>query len=401
MAEPLRLRAPGSKSQTQRELLLSALAAGESVLEDALDCGDSRCLRAALASLGAVVDDGPPLRIRGGPLAPGEAPLWCGDGGTVLRFLAPLSLLFDRPLRLDGSERLGERPLEELIGALAGLGVEARRPGHGWLPLLLQRTSPAERGHSVAVDVSRSSQFASGLLMVAPCLPGGLELELRGPPVSRPYLEMTLQAMRARGATVEEAGALLRVAPGGYQARRVRVEADWSSAAFLLAGGFVLGREVVVENADPRSVQGDRAVVAHLAELGRQRPHRLDLTDCPDLVAPLAVAAAFAAHGTCLEGIGHARLKESDRIATLARGLSEAGIEVVERPEALLIEPHAGSPLRPVRLDPRGDHRMAMAFALLSLRQPGIELADRACVGKSYPGFFEALSRLRGAGGEP
>jgi 3-phosphoshikimate 1-carboxyvinyltransferase len=409
MAEPIRLRVPASKSQTQRELVLAALADGESLLEGPLACDDSLHLRAGLAALGARIavvrrtaqsnqaseEVGEDLHVLPGPLAAPAGPLWCGDGGTVVRFLAPLALLAEGELRLDGSARLRERPLAELLAALAALGVESRPLGAGALPVSLRRAR-AEPGQRVAIDVSRSSQFASALLLVAPRLARGLELELEGEPVSRPYLDLTLAAMRARGAVVDETGPHLTVAPGRYRARRVRIEGDWSSAAFLLAAGFILQREVVLENVELASRQGDRAILEHLAELARPRPHRLDLTACPDLIAPLAAAAAFASHETELAGVAHARLKESDRLAVLAAGLRAAGIEVEERPAALRISPLApgGSP-RPARLDPRGDHRMAMAFALLSLRQGSLELDDRACVSKSFPGFFDALARLR------
>lgn len=396
MAEPIRLRVPSSKSQTQRELVLAALADGESLLEGPLACDDSRHLRAALAALGARIEEaGEDLRVLPGPLAAPAGPLWCGDGGTVVRFLAPFALLAEGELRLDGSARLRERPLAELLAALAALGVESRRLGAGELPVALRRAR-AEPGRRVALDASRSSQFASALLLVAPRLAQGLELTLEGERVSRPYLELTLAAMRARGAVVLEAGRRLSVAPGRYRARRVSIEGDWSSAAFLLAAGFILRRAVEVTNADAASAQGDRAIREHLEELARPREHRLDLTACPDLIAPLAAAAAFASHGTELLGVAHARLKESDRPAVLAAGLRAAGIEVEERPASLRVSPLApeASP-RPARLDPRGDHRMAMAFALLSLRQPALELLDRGCVSKSFPTFFDALARLR------
>jgi 3-phosphoshikimate 1-carboxyvinyltransferase len=399
MPEPIRFRVPGSKSQTQRELVLSAIAEAESVLEEPLVCDDSRHLRAALSSLGAgFLERETRLRVIPGPLRAPRTPLWCGDGGTVLRFLAPLALLCEGELQLDGSARLRERPIEELLDALTSLGVEPRRLATGPLPIALRRARPP--GRRISIDVSRSSQFASALLMVGPLLPEGIELELTGEPVSRPYLELTLEAMRARGARIDEgATTRLAVAPGGYQPRELRIEGDWSSAAFLHAAGFVSRRAVEVENVDPGSTQGDRVILELLEELGRPREHCLDLTRCPDLIAPLAAAAPFSLHPTELRGIAHARGKESDRPAVLARGLREAGIDAEESPSTLRILPLGGRPLRPARLDPRGDHRMAMAFALLSLREPAIEVDDPGCVSKSYPGFFEDLARLREVGG--
>jgi 3-phosphoshikimate 1-carboxyvinyltransferase len=393
----VRLRAPGSKSQTQRLLIVASLAEGESELVEPLDCDDTEHLREALTELGAAIDvRAGRWRVRGG-LAGRATPrhaLDCGDGGTTARFLAPLALLLDGELLLDGSARLRERPLGGLLDALRALGVAVRCLAlPEALPVGLSRTRPPRDGARIAVDASRSSQFASALLLVGPRLPGGLRLELDGAPVSRPYLELTLHAMHAFGARVSAEGGRYVVAPGPYVPCRVVVEADWSSAAFLLAGGFIAGREVVLENVDERSAQGDRAIVAHLAELARRGRHRLDLTDCPDLVAPLAAAAVFARDPTELVGLAHARLKESDRLAVLAEGLRLAGVTVACREEGLCIEP--GAVLRAAALDPRGDHRMAMAFGLLSLRDQHLSVTDHACVAKSYPGFWRDLERLR------
>jgi 3-phosphoshikimate 1-carboxyvinyltransferase len=313
----------------------------------------------------------------------------------VLRFLAPLALLVDGALSLDGSARLGERPHHGLVHALEQLGVEVTRAENGLLPLLLRRrrSSSQDSQQEVAVDATRSSQFASGLLMVAPLLPGGLKLALKGEPVSLPYLELTAATMRSRGVRVSVDGPRWAVEPGRYQSGPQTIEGDWSSAAFLLAAATIAGRPVHVENVTEDSAQGDRAIVGFLAELARPRPHAFDLSECPDLLPPLAAAAVFASHPSVIAGVGHARIKESDRVATLAQGLAAAGARAEERPDALCVEP--GGSLRPARLDPRGDHRMAMAFALLGLRAEGIEVTDRDCVSKSYPGFWEDLARLR------
>ena len=387
------LRAPGSKSQTQRALILAALATGDSELQGPLDCDDSRALRRALELLGVTVTEEPGCwRVRGGRLAAPAAPLWCGEAGTTSRFLAPLCLLVDGELRLDGSPRLRERPLAPLLEALERLGVEARCDGRpGALPVRLRRRGEPSPG--TWIDVSRSSQFLSGLLLVAPRLPRGLDLETRGGPVSRPYVELTLRALRAFGASVEERAGGLRVRPSTLAPRELQIEGDWSAGAFLLAGAHLAGKRIAVENLDPDSAQGDRVIARQLRELARPAPHRFDLTDCPDLIAPLAAAAAAAAHPVEICGVAHARLKESDRVAVLARGLRAAGLLAEEQPDGLTLRP--GGALRPARLDPAGDHRMAMAFGLLSLLEPGIEVVDPACVGKSYPGFWRDLERLR------
>jgi 3-phosphoshikimate 1-carboxyvinyltransferase len=429
---PLQLRAPGSKSQTQRALILASLAGGESALLHPLDCDDSRHLRRALRVLGAEIDDGDPRRwrVRRGALGrpalgppalgrpalgrpAGRRELWCGEAGSTTRFLAPLSLLVPDELVLDGAPRLRERPLGQLLGALRALGVEVHRGGGDGLPVTL-RPGPgvgSSARAAVQIDASRSSQFASGLLMVGPLLPGGLRLQLAGEAVvSRPYLELTMAAMAAFGAAVRVEGSdgrILRAPAGAYRATAVAIEGDWSAAAFLLAGGLIAGREVVIDNLRADSAQGDRVFAAHLEAVRHAGAGAgagagelvFDLTACPDLIAPLAVACALGrppgGAPARLGGLAHARLKESDRVEVLAAGLARAGIEVRERPDGLSIVPAGAGRLRPAELDPRGDHRMAMAFGLLSLREPGIRVRDPGCVGKSFPAFWRELERLR------
>ncbi len=394
MSRPLSFIAPGSKSQTQRALILAALAPGESRLVHPLDCDDSRHLRDALRQLGTIIDDSPGTwRIRGSSLKRPAGALWCGEAGTTLRFLAPLALLIDRPLSLSGSPRLSRRPLGQLLGSLQTLGVTAQTPGPTEsLPLGLSRTSAI--GDTCAVDVSRSSQFASGLLMVAPRLPRGLCLRLEGAPVSKPYLELTLSMMRTAGAQLHQREDEIQVAPGVYHPQDITIEGDWSGAAFLLAAAKISGCPISIENLKTRSAQGDRVVAAMLEELEAPRDHRFDLKDCPDLVAPLAAAAAFASHPTELFNLEHARTKESDRLDVLTTGFTQAGVKAQQRRDALIITPSAE--LRPATLDPANDHRMAMAFGLLALRQPAIQVLNPKCVSKSYPSFWEDLGRLAG-----
>jgi 3-phosphoshikimate 1-carboxyvinyltransferase len=385
---------PGSKSHTQRALLITALVPGRSCLSGPLDCDDTRAMRDALQALGVGIVPGEAgWWVDGGRLGAPPRALWCGEGGTVLRFLSALSLVVEGALLLDGSRRLSERPLGPLLDALEELGVSASPAGERRaLPLRLERVGPVKQ--RCIVDAAQSSQFASGLLMVAPLLPRGLTLELQGgPPVSRPYLELTLQTMRDFGARVDWVGdCAIQVEPGGYAPRTLQIQGDWSSAAFLLAAAMISGRRVHLANLGGASAQGDRVIVELLAELERGGS-RFDLTACPDLIAPLAAACVFADGPSEITGVAHARLKESDRVAVLAQGLRRAGVTVEERSDGLRITP--AKQLHPASLDPAGDHRMAMAFALLSLKQPGIEIRDPACVSKSFPAFWDALGRLR------
>jgi 3-phosphoshikimate 1-carboxyvinyltransferase len=398
---------------------LAALARGESLLRGALDCDDSRALRRGLGALGIQIsvseNEGQDWRVHGtgGELEPPCDLVDCGEAGTTLRFLACLSLLVhgdgdgdgdgDRPLILDGSPRLRERPLEPLLRSLSDLGVRVRHLEHqGSLPVGLSREDKTPAPATVQIASDQSSQCASGRLMAAPRLPGGLTLEMTGGAerVSLPYVELTLQTMAAFGVQVQSSpqGDRVVVPHGSYRPTDFQVEGDWSGAAFLLVGGAISGQEVKIDNLSPTSVQGDRAIVDHLAELRRSRPHRFDLTHCPDLIAPLAVACALATeHPSEIIGSAHARLKESDRVAVLAQGLGRAGITIRERPDGLYVEPADRLTSTPATgaLDPHGDHRMAMAFGLLTLREPRIQVLDPGCVSKSFPDFWQQLERLK------
>jgi 3-phosphoshikimate 1-carboxyvinyltransferase len=204
---------------------------------------------------------------------------------------------------------------------------------------------------------------------------------------------MTAEVMRAFGAQLELQDGRIAVEPSRYRAAAFAVEGDWSSAALLLAAAYVARRAVELEGVSTESAQGDRAMISLLAELARPGSHELDLRDCPDLVAPLAVAAIVAGETVVLRGLDHARLKESDRPAVLARELGSVGACIALEGSALVIRP--GSSLRPGELDPHGDHRMAMAFGVLSLREPALRTRRPECVGKSFPGFWAALEQLR------
>jgi 3-phosphoshikimate 1-carboxyvinyltransferase len=393
MTEPVALAVPGSKSLTQRALVLAALADGPTEIAGALDCDDARLLRRALEATGARIDDRP----GGWLVVPGELRLprdavFCGNAGTTLRFAAALALLADGPLLLDGDERMRRRPVGDLADALERLGAEVRYQGQrGFPPLTVRRRGPP--GSRVAIDASRSSQFVSALLLVAPRLPGGLAVETSGSPVSGPYIELTVDALRAFGAVVDVSPAGWRVAPGPLRGGRFEVEGDWSSAAFLLVAARISGRPVRIANLRDDSRQADRAVVGFLERLDAPGPCRIDLGACPDLLPPLAAASAFAAAPVELRGVAHARLKESDRIAALAEGLRRVGANVAEFADGMRIEP-LRAPVA-AALDPRADHRIAMAFGLLGLRIPGTSVRDPGCVTKSYPGFWADLERFR------
>jgi 3-phosphoshikimate 1-carboxyvinyltransferase len=392
--DPVRLRAPGSKSLTQRALILAALADGPSRLRGASPSADSNLLAHALTRLGArITRDGADLGVTPAPLHADGRPIWCGNAGTTLRFAAALSLLLEEPLHLWGDARLGARPQAGLLEPLAAAGVEVTRgePGGGGLRLTLR--GPGQGGEAIDVDTSASSQFLSALLMAGCRLPGGLTLTTHGARVSWSYLEMTTAMMRRAGVPVTIEGDRVTVTEAWPEAMDLDIEPDWSGAAFWLAAGALTGRRVKVPGLREDSAQGDQAVVAHLAALTASSTPRLDLEDAPDLLPPLAVVALFADRPVELRGAAHARLKESDRVEDLAAELRKTGAQVEALPDGLDVRP--GAPLHGARLHPHDDHRLAMAFGVLSLRVPGIEVTDPGVVAKSFPSFWDELEQLR------
>ncbi len=419
-ADPVHIKVPASKSLTQRALVLAALCPGESLVHDPLVCDDSEHLSAALQQLGVAIDknqDNPAAgaaddpsstapsvwTVRGGIDRAPTGTVFCGNAGTCFRFLCAVSLVVPGTLRLDGNHHLRRRPCAEIGEALRELGAEVDFRGEaGFAPLDI--SFGGEVAANVTIDASRTSQFVSGLLMVGRTLPAGLVVNLTGPPVSLPYLDMTVATMAAFGATDVEtrndaAGHGYRVPPGSYRPTEYTVEGDWSAAAMALVAGRLARREVIIDNLvaeshrGATSQQGDRVIVEFLRELDEPREHVFDLHDCPDLITPLAVAAACADHPSRIKNVAHARIKECDRVAAMAESLAAIGVELQELPDGLVIQP--AQDLRPADLDSRDDHRMAMAHGLLSLRQPGITTSNPACVSKSYPQFWQVLELFR------
>jgi len=227
-----------------------------------------------------------------------------------------------------------------------------------------------------------------------------MHIELTGKVVSQPYLTMTTTMMQRAGANVDWDGSSIIVAPSSYRAETIAVEPDWSGAAFLLAAGFIVGREITVPGllCGSESLQGDAVFADMLTELDRDRPHEFDLTDAPDLIAPLAAAALFAANPSQIRGAAHTRVKECDRLAVLCGELSRVGAKVVEHPDGMDIAPFPlpeTTSTPEITLDPADDHRMAMAFGLVSLRLPHLKIDRPDCVSKSFPQFWRVLDMIR------
>jgi 3-phosphoshikimate 1-carboxyvinyltransferase len=407
-----RVTLPGSKSYTQRALLIAALAEGTSRLRNPLLSEDTGLMIDALRALGAgiALEDGN-LIVAGtaGKIACPEGEIRLGNNGTAMRFLTAAVCLGRGVFTLTGDPRLCERPIRPLLDALATLGVDARsRGGNGRPPVRV--AADGLRGGQVILRDIESSQYVSALLISAPCASGDTRLDLEGRIPSLPYVAMTIEAMATFGQDVARPGAHAFVVRGngGYRGREYRIEGDASSASYFFLAAALTGGRVRVDNVRPRTLQGDIGLLAILEGLGcRVRRGEdwveveggrlasgdvaLSLGDMPDMVPTVAVLAALRPGRTIIRDAAHLRLKESDRLAALAAELVRIGIGARETEDGLVID--GGTPHGAV-IETYNDHRIAMSFAILGLVVPGVRIANGACVGKSFPGFWQALEGL-------
>jgi 3-phosphoshikimate 1-carboxyvinyltransferase len=406
------VRVPGSKSITNRVLLIAALADGPSELTGALASDDTRVMREALAGLGVRVREEPEVwHVDGvaGRLAAPAAPLVVGNSGTTARFLTAAAALADGPTVIDGNARMRERPIVDLVDALRALSVPVEILGaKGCPPVRVGGGGLA--GGEVVVDATRSSQYVSALLLAAPYAARDLTIRFRdGVVVSRPYVDLTLENMQAFGARADwaEDGAALVVRAGHpYAARRFAIEPDASAAAYPFCAAAIAGGRVRVENIAKRSIQADFELLGVLERMGcsvergddfaevtgpkgRLAPIDVDMNDFPDAVLALAVVALFADGETHIRNVANLRIKETDRLAALETELRKLGAYAQAGADSLTIRPGA---LHGAEIDTYDDHRMAMAFALAGLRVPDVVIRDPACVSKTWPEYFSAMA---------
>jgi 3-phosphoshikimate 1-carboxyvinyltransferase len=398
---------PGAKSLTNRAVVCAALAEGTSTITNALAADDTAAMVDCVRRLGISVDADEAhatLTVHGGSLSVDGAVLNARQSGTTARFIAPVVALGRGAALLDGAPQLRTRPMADLAAALRTLGTAV---DGDQLPIRIHASGL--EGGEVTLPADVSSQFASGLLLASPLMTRGLVVRLITSPVSRPYLDMTCAVMRAFGADVRTEGdRVFRVAPTGYGATTYAVEPDASAASYFFAAAAICGGRVRVEGLGRSSQQGDLAFVDVLERMGATvevgelsttvvgaaplHGIEADLSDLSDTAPTLGVVAAFASSPTRVTGIGFVRNKESDRIAAVVAELRRLGVDAVEEPDGFLVRPGA---IRAGRVETYDDHRLAMAFALVGLRVPGMEIADPGCVAKTFPGFFETLEELR------
>ncbi|HEX2675493.1 MAG TPA: 3-phosphoshikimate 1-carboxyvinyltransferase [Polyangiales bacterium] len=410
---------PGSKSISNRALMLAALARGESKLRGVLDSDDTRVMIRALQQVGAEISHSTPtdLVIRGcdGKLRTPSAVIDVHASGTAARFLTALLALVPGTARLDGTERMRQRPIADLADSLAQLGVAITIEGQRGCPPLRVDGGRAFGG-TATIDASKSSQYVSALLQIAPYASREVVLKLKdGVLVSRPYVDVTLAVMRTFGAqaAIDEASHTLRAscAPEHrYVGRDYRVEPDASTAAYFFVAAAITGGRAVVRDLPGDSAQADMGLLDVLERMGatvtRASDHievrgpsdglrgvNIDMNSMPDAVLALAVGAAFARGVTHIRNVANLRIKESDRLLALETELRKLGVRADADADSLRIDP-GSSPLRGAEIATYDDHRMAMAFALAGLRVPGVVIHDPACVSKSWPGYFDAFAKL-------
>jgi len=401
---------PGSKSYTQRALIISSLADGESVLINALRCEDTERTVQALIKFGVEAfweDNHVRVLGRGGKFKSTDDGIDVGHSGASMRFLTALASLKKGTTLLDGSGRMRKRPMGELLNGLGELGVRAySQKGDDCPPVIVE--SQGLKGGTARIKGKESSQFLSGLLMIAPYALRDVHIEVIGSLSSKPYVDITRDVMSAFGVEIQKQGYSSFFIKAGqrYLPEEYRIEGDASNASYFFSASAVCRGKVKVKNLNPATIQGDIGLLEILERMGCRVTRgsdwievlggelhgiEIDMNEMPDLVPTLAVTAAFAKGRTVIQNIEHLRFKESDRLHALAVELIKMGIQVREREDGLEIE--GGKP-HGAEIETYDDHRMAMSFAIAGLAVPGIKIKGERCVGKSFPEFWNTLQKL-------
>jgi len=417
LSAPPRLtwRIPGSKSITNRALVLAALAEGESELRGVLESDDTRHMRAALEAVGVPVraSGATTLHVSGGRArlrAPG-APLFIGNSGTSVRFLAALAALVPGRVTLQGDEAMAKRPIADLVDGLRQLGVTVDCPS-GCPPLSVD--GGRLPGGRVRMRGDRSSQYFSALMLSGVAAEGDITIEVEGRLVSRPYVEITRRMVEDFGGHIDATESAFVVRAGSYSAQSYDVEPDASSASYPFAVAAATGGSVTVPGLGSGALQGDYGFTTVLEQAGAaversgsetrvQGSGRLlgidvDMHDISDTVMTLAALAPLAQGPTRIRNVANIRLKETDRLAAIATELEKLGQGVTQGDDFIVIEPR---PLRPSLVHCYADHRIAMSFAVLGMARGGVRIEDPACVAKTYPSFWDDVRACYVSAGAP
>jgi 3-phosphoshikimate 1-carboxyvinyltransferase len=402
---------PGSKSISHRMIICAALGSGTSRIRNLLDSQDVGLTRHALTCMGAKIETirGDIISVTGfaGHPTPCADPIYLGNSGTSMRMLAGVAGLGTTPYTLTGDARMCARPMKELLEALTPLGISAfSSTPEGFPPVTIQGKEC--QGGTTRLDCSKSSQYLSALLMIGPFMTQGLTIDLTGPPVSSPYIDLTLDVMKQFQVTACRINDTMYQVPGGqpYIPGEHVVEPDLSNAGYFWAAGAITGQKIGVAHIRADSLQGDLKQIRILEKMGCDlffengsaavkgrdlHAVDVDMTDTPDAVPAIAVVAAFAKGTTRIRNIGHLREKECDRIDAVTSQLEKMGIRTGQGDDWLTVT--GGTPSGAF-INTFNDHRIAMAFAVAGLKVPGMQIENPGCVGKSFPGFWDVYDAL-------
>ena len=411
------IRPPGSKSITNRAMVMAALASGPLKMTGVLDSQDTRVMVESLRRLGFTVEQeidhcSCTVHGLGGRIPAESADLWLENSGTSIRFLTSLCALGHGTYRLDGVERMRQRPIGDLVSALKPLGASIRfeQPESDSPPIVVKGSNGYLQGGATRIHGDISSQFLSSLLMAAPACSQPVHVTVDGDLVSKPYILMTLQMMQAFGASVQYPDDLSSffIQPQPYVAGIYDIEPDASAASYFFGAAAMTGGEVTVTGLSKHALQGDVGFAEALQQMGCEVSWQsdritvkgrslhgidIDMNAISDTAQTLSAVAVFADSPTTIRNVGHMRHKETDRIAAVVTELQRAGIHAEEMADGLRIFP--GTP-QPAEIHTYDDHRMAMSFSLLGLKVPGIRILDPGCPAKTYPRYFEDLAALCG-----
>ena len=403
------VKVPGSKSITNRALLLAALSQGQSKLSGALLSADTKAMVAALRQLGVQIDwnvDTAEILVESKAEFLPEAAIHCQDAGTVARFLLPACAAFEGCYHFEASARMMARPLAPLVQALASLSAEFKfeeRSEH----MPFQLVANGLTGGEVSIDISSSSQFASGLMMAGVLAKTPVVLRAKAI-ADRPYIVMSMKMMADFGVMVDVMSEdAVKLVPQAYQARDYSIEPDASTASYFFAVAAITGGEVTVRGLRREALQGDVAFLSVLEQMGclasedargiTVKGHgvlhgvTVDMRHFSDTFMTVAACAVFATTPTTLTGLAHTRLQESDRVAAMAEGLTKLGIEAETTDDSITI--HPGPPHGALVLG-HNDHRIAMSLSLIGLKVKGVKVMGAECVSKTCPQYFEMMAQL-------
>ena len=401
---------PGSKSLSHRFLMAAALSDGDCIIENCLISEDTLLTMGALRQMGVKIDvEGTRVQVKGrkGRFSACQEPVFLGNSGTSLRFVCALAVLGEGLYTITGTERMQERPIQDLLDGLVKIQVPAKSVnGNGCPPVIIE--GGKRIGGATELRCGKSSQYLSAMLLIAPCTQSGIEIQVTEGPVSKPYVDMTRYVMQQFGIQLEREGYETFSVTGCqiYRHGVYTVEPDCSQAGYFWAAAAITGGDVMVKGTRLNMQQGDVGMVRLLESMGCRIMEardgvrvvggdlcaiEADMSDMPDMVPTIAVVSAFARGKTFIKNVSHLKIKESNRIEAVVRELNKMGVNALATDDGLMVE--GGRPHGAV-IDTYNDHRIAMSFAVAGLVVPGMDIRNPGCVEKSFPNFWEVFEKL-------